>query len=160
MYIDLEYKMRKDVGFQQHLQTYMDRVVALDELSQKHSQYIDAYHDALYQYVVQCHFNLANMTKYFWPAYPKSKPLSYADYPFAYQMFDVHVGGYTVFRGSRQISKTTSFACRQFMLAKMFKSFKSLYITPQYDQLETYQNKFREMEKANRFYRRDSHFDH
>jgi len=156
MYVDLEYRLRSDVEFRDHLNQYMQRVVELDNISRESSQYIDAYHDALYEYVVQANFNLAMLTKYFWPAYPKDKPLSYADYPFAFQMFDIHRGGYTVFRGSRQISKTTSFACRQFMTAKMFPAFKSLYITPRYDQLQTYQNKFREMEKANRFYRRDT----
>ena len=155
-YLDFEYQLRTDKKFNWEVWKHIKKMEQMEELSQQNSQYLNAYHDALFGVLKACHFNLTLMTKYFWPRYPKDKPLGYANYPFAWHMFDVKIGGYSVFRGSRQISKTTSFACRQFMLAKLFPAFKSLYITPRYDQLQTYQNKFREMEKANRFYRRDT----
>ena len=80
------------------------------------------------------------------PTLPKSStgmrwPLGFADYPFSFNFFDIHVGGYTVIRGSRQIAKSTTFSCRQQMVARMLPGFRSLYITPRRDQLQTYQNK-------------------
>jgi len=96
-------------------------------------------------------FNVTERLTYFWPAYPKNKPLAFVDYPFAIHLFNIQVGGFTVIRGSHQISKSTSFACREQMVARMLPGFRSLYITPRRDQLQTYQNKFRDLEKANRF---------
>jgi hypothetical protein len=156
MYLDLEYRIRTDSTFRAELQRRQKRLAELDELSLRNCAYIDAYHQALFDYIEHCRFNLANLTPYFWPAYPKDQPLHYADFPFAYQMFNYQPGGFMVFRGSRQISKSTSFACRQWMMARMFRSFKSLYIVPRADQLATYQNKFREIEQANRFQQRDT----
>jgi hypothetical protein len=108
------------------------------------------YHQALRDLL-----NFSLLTPYFWPAY-KGKPLLYSDYPFSLQLFNMQLGGFTVIRGSRQISKSTSFACRQQMMARLLGGFHSLYITPRLDQLKTYRDKFREMEKANRFYQKNT----
>jgi hypothetical protein len=156
MYLDLEYRIRTDGEFRHELNRRQRRLEELDHLSQCHSRHTHEYHQALYEYIEFCQFNLALLTSYFWPAYPKDKPLYYADYPFAFQMFNYQPAGFMVFRASRQISKSTSFACRQWMMARAFRRFRSMYIVPRSDQLETYTNKFREMEEANRFYRRDT----
>jgi hypothetical protein len=63
-------------------------------------------------------------------------------------MFEIQAGGYMVFRGSRQISKSTSFSCRQQLMARLFPGFKSLYVVPRNQQLKTYQYKMREIENA------------
>jgi len=158
MYLDLEYRLRTDGEFRTELQRRQLRLEHLERLSARSSACIDEYHDALYSYIELCNFNLALLTPYFWSNYPKDKPLHFADFPFAFQMFNYQPGGFMVFRASRQISKSTSFACRQWMMARTLRSFKSLYVVPRSDQLETYQNKFHEMEQANRFYRRDRKF--
>lgn len=156
MFLDLEYRTRTDGEFRIELERRRKRLEELDRLSARDSAQVGAFHEALEQYLELCQFNLANLAPYFWPAYPKDRPLFFADYPFAYQMFNLQLGGFSVFRGSRQISKTTSFACRQSMMARMFRGFKSLYIVPRSDQLATYQNRFREIEQASRFHRRDT----
>jgi hypothetical protein len=156
VYLDLEYRIRTDGEFRAELERRQKRLEELDRLSQRNSALIGAFHQSLFDYLEFCQFNLANLAPYFWPAYPKEQPLYFANYPFAYQMFCFQVGGFMVFRGSRQISKTTSFASRQSMMARLFRGFKSLYIVPRSDQLATYQNKFREIEQANRFHRRDT----
>lgn len=69
-------------------------------------------------------------------------------------MFNYQPGGFNVFRASRQVSKSTALACRQWLMARVFRSFKSLYIVPRADQLATYANRFREIEQANRYYGR------
>src|SRR6266404_4143792 len=158
MYLDLEHKIRTDGEFRHQLQRHQKRLEELDRMSQRNSKFIDSFHQALYDLIKFCHFNLALLTRYFWPRYPKDRPLQFADYPFAYQMFNYQPGGFMVFRASRQVSKSTALACRQWLMARLFRSFKSLYIVPRSDQLETYQNRFHEMEQANRFYRRDRKF--
>lgn len=156
MYLDLEYRVRTDGEFAHEYNRRQQTLLRLDGLSLRHSAYLTQYHQALYELIEFCNFNLAFLTPYFWPAYPKDQPLYYADYPFAFHLFNISVGGFTVVRGSRQISKSTSFACRQQMVSRMLRSFRSLYVVPRSDQLKTYQNKFREMEKANRFWQVDT----
>src|SRR5258707_1273957 len=156
MYLDLEYRIRTDGEFRQELQKLQERLASFDQLLLRDSRYLGQYHQALDELLQFCRFNFALLTPYFWPAYPKNKPLVYSNYPFAFHLFNFQIGGSTVIRGSRQISKTTSLACRQQMLARLVGAFRSLYITPRHDQLETYQKKFREMETANRFYRRNT----
>src|SRR5437016_3817408 len=130
-----------DVEFEAELRKRQARLAELEALSLRHRAYDEPFHKALYDLLELFQFNTSFLAPYFWPNYPKNKPLGFADYPFSFNLFDIHVGGYTVIRGSRQIAKSTSFSCRQQMVARMLPGFRSLYITPRRDQLQTYQNK-------------------
>jgi hypothetical protein len=157
MYFDLENRLRTDGEFQEELQRRQERLARLEQLLLRDQGHLAEYHQVLRELLEFCQFNIALLTAYFWPAYPKNKPLLYSDYPFSFQLFSLQIGGFTVIRGSRQISKTTSFACRQQMMARLLRGFRSLYVTPRHEQLQTYKNKFRELEKANRFFQRNTH---
>jgi len=60
-------------------------------------------------------------------------------------MFELQVGGYRVFRASRQLGKSTAFCCRQLLNARFLSAFKSMYVVPRNQQLATYRNKMREI---------------
>jgi hypothetical protein len=157
MYFDLENRLRTDGQFQEEFQRRQERLARLEQLLLRDQGHLAEYHQVLRELLEFCQFNIALLTPYFWPAYPKNKPLLYSNYPFSFQLFSLQIGGFTVIRGSRQISKTTSFACRQQMMARLLRGFRSLYVTPRHEQLQTYKNKFRELEKANRFFQRNTH---
>lgn len=156
MYHDLEYAIRTDPDFNAQLLEKLSATMDLMEAAHGDPSMVDPFHTAMLSMLEATHYNTAIFTPYAWPAYPKAEPLYYSDYPFAFQMFQLQLGGFKVFKGSRQISKSTSFSCRQLLNARIFRAFRSLYIVPRNDQLETYQNKFREIEKACRWWRRDS----
>lgn len=156
MYHDLEFAIRTDPDFNAKLLDKLTVTMNLMEAAHSDPTLIDPAHEAMLGILEATHYNTAIFTPYAWPAYPKDQPLFYSDYPFAFQMFQLQLGGFKVFKGSRQISKSTSFSCRQLLNARIFRAFRSLYIVPRNDQLETYQNKFREIEKACRWWRRDA----
>jgi len=109
------------------------------------------YQQALWDFIRFCKFNMTFLTGYYWPRYPKSEPLIYADYPFAYAMMNFQVGGFQVFRGSRQISKSTTFCVRQLLNARLIPGFSSIYVCPKSQQLQTYANRMLEMQRASVF---------
>jgi len=148
MHLDLEYEVRTNEVFRNGLQQRIGRWAKLEAIALENRSYSEESQTALWDVIKYCNLNLAFLTPYFWPSYPKNKPLSFVDFPFAFQMFEVRAGGFMVFRGSRQIAKSTSFCCRQQLLARMLPGFKSLYLVPRYEQLETYQNKMLKVEEA------------
>ena len=77
--------------------------------------------------------------------------MSLRNFPFAFHLLPINVGGFMVIRGSRQIAKSTTFAARQRLNAHMIPKFKSLYIAPKADQVKTYANRLRDLETAFRF---------
>lgn len=98
-------------------------------------------------------FNSGLLVPYFFPRYPDNKPLALSRRPFAFAMYAVIVGGFLVLRGSRQISKSTSFAGRQLINAHMLPNWGSMHITPHTEHRSTYATRLREMEMACRFYK-------
>ncbi len=148
MFLDLEYESRTNGEFQHGLKQRSQRMGTFQRLAKENPSYVPRFQEALMEFIKYCHFNLVFLTPTFWPRYPKDEPLSFADYPFAFQMFEFQVGGFLVFRGSRQITKSTSFCCRQQLNSRFIPGYKTLYIVPMNQQLQTYQNKMREIEHA------------
>ena len=148
MHLDLEYQVRTNGQFRHGLQQCIARLAQAERLVGENQTQTPKYQEALWDLIKYCSLNLTFLTPSHWPRFPKDKPLSFADYPYAFQMFELQAGGFTVFRGSRQIAKSTSFSCRQQLLARLIPGFKSLYIVPRNQQLKTYQYKMREVEKA------------
>src|SRR6266699_542654 len=123
MQLDLKSQARADGAFQSELFKRQKRLEQLEQLALRDSAYVQQFQESFYELLQYCEFNTSFLAPYFWPAYPKYKPMAFVDYPFAIHMFDILVGGCTVIRGSRQISKSTSFACRQQMVARMLPGF-------------------------------------
>lgn len=111
--------------------------------------------DSVYQ---ACRHNPVLLAPIIWPQFPKNKPLSFRRYPFSFQMFNLMVEGYTVFRGSRQISKSTSFSARQVLNALMIPGFTSTYICPRSQYLGTYADRLRDIYSAYRSYQEDHRY--
>lgn len=151
-YIDLEYKFRTDEVFRAELVRRATELMHLEKTGRNTATSIIAQRERLREFIKFCNFNLVFLTSYYFPRYPKDKPLRFFNYPFAFQLFEMQIGGYTVIRGSRQISKSTSYSVRQLLQARLYPGFHSLYICPRNDQLSTYANKLREIESASRFF--------
>lgn len=146
MYRDLDYTIRSDPAFRQGLE---ERMAALQRhQTSKAPAEVDAYHQVLADAIKYCNLNLAFLVPCFWPAYPRGKPLTFRDYPYAIQLFEFVPGGSTVVRGSRQIGKSTALCCRQQLNARIIPGYRSIYISPMRQQLTTYANRMREMENA------------
>jgi len=148
MYLDLEYESRTNGAFQHELRHRLEALGQLERVATSNSSVIPRLQEALRALAKFCHLNWAFLTAYYWPRYPKEEPLSFADYPHAFHLFQLQVGGFMVIRGSRQIAKSTSFCCRQQLNARFIPGFRSIYVVPRNQQLKTYQNKMREMERA------------
>jgi hypothetical protein len=147
MYFDLEKTIRTDGAFRHQVQVYMKQLDVCRDKMASQSKFVETYNETLRDLLILCRWNISLLTPMFF-RYPENKPLRYSDYPFAMQMFNFQIGGFTVVKGSRQTSKSTSFCVRQQMLCRMIPGFKSMYICPLSQQLETYANKMREISAA------------
>jgi hypothetical protein len=151
-YFDLEWNARTNPEFQVELQTAISRIASLEQAAHAIPDARQQIGLELKKLLRQCHYNFGFLTPYFFPRYPKSKPMSLTDRPYAFSMMGFQIGGSTTYRGSRQIGKSTSFCSRQLMFSHVLPGFRSLYITPHTEQLKTYADRLREMERAFRFY--------
>jgi len=113
MYVDLEYEARTNGEFRHRLNQLLCEIERCYDPAQRDSSNFSRYQEALAAFVKFCNFNSVFLTPHFWPRYLRDEPLNFADFPFAWPMFAIQLGGFMVFRGSRQISKSTSFCCRQ-----------------------------------------------
>jgi hypothetical protein len=148
MYLDLEHESRTNGEFQHRLRQLIGEVEHWYGLSQRDTSHLPRYREALSAMLRFCSFNPVFLTPHFWPRYSRDQPLNFSDFPFAWPMFQLQLGGFMVFRWSRQIGKSTAFCARQQLNARLIPGFKSMYVVPHNKQLETYCNKMREIEHA------------
>jgi hypothetical protein len=144
VYLDLELRCRTDGDFRHRLRQGLKRMDGLQDHPAQRN-------DALMDFIKLCNNNLILLTGYFFPRYPEDRPMTFAEYPFAFQMFDLQVGGYKCFKGSRQIAKSTAFAARQILQANLYPGWKSMYLCTRSQYLATYTQRFRELERASIF---------
>lgn len=149
MYFDLEYKARTDGEFQHGLRQRIDRVGVAEQLKDRRGK-LEPFQNAVRDLISYCNWNMSFLAPFYWPRFQGGGPLSFSDYPFAVQMFNLQIGGFTVIRGSRQIGKSTSFCVRQMLNTRVFNGFRTMYIVPRIQQLNTYATRMREMEKCSR----------
>jgi hypothetical protein len=147
-YFDLEYQVRTDGQFRHKLSQLSRRI---DAARIQDNGTNGKYRNALWTFIKFCKFNTLFLTPYYWPKYPKRKPLSFSDYPFAFAMMNFQIGGFQIFRASRQVAKSTTFAVRQLLNARLFPGFASIYVCPRSQQLQTYANRLLEMQRASVF---------
>jgi hypothetical protein len=147
-YLDLEHKIRTDGEFRALVLRYSKELQVLHEKQQTNDAVKPQYKEKLRDFLKLCNNNLVLLMSFYFPKYPKNKALTFVDYPFSYQLLDVHFGNSTTIRGSRQISKSTTFCARQLMLTRLFSKFSSMYLCPRSDQLDTYATRLRDMERS------------
>ena len=147
MYLDLEYEARTNGQFQDRLRLLQAQVGQWHRRSLNDEGLLVRYHEAVLELIRFCRFNFVFLTPFFWPKF-RGAPLTFGDYPFAWSLFQLQFGGFTVVRASRQIGKSTALSARQHIFAELIPGFKSTYIVPHYKQLQTYCNRTREIERA------------
>jgi hypothetical protein len=108
MHFDLELEIRSNPDFAGKVEGTLHEMMTAYAGSRTDPDQREVYHTQMSQLLELVRYNTVLFTPYAWPAYPKDQPLYYSDYPFAFQMFHMQVGGYKVFKGSRQISKCRS----------------------------------------------------
>jgi len=108
MYLDLYHKVRTDGEFKFKVEEYGTKLSALQIKSKYNAKAIREFNDTLLEFFKFCNFNMVFLTGFYFPRYPKDKPLLFSEYGFSFQLFNIHFGGFTVIRGSRQISKCRS----------------------------------------------------
>lgn len=80
----------------------MQRLEPLARSSDRHAR---EFEDALFRFIRLCKYNLAFLTPYYFPRYPKDEPLNFRDYPFSFSLFNFEIGTSTTVRAGRQIAK-------------------------------------------------------
>lgn len=147
-YLDLEYKLRTDGDFRHLIINFARTLQFFDAAARRDAKFLPRYRETLNDFLLLCNRNLVMLTPFFFPKYPKGKPLNFAEYPFAWNLFSLEIGASTTVRGSRQISKSTAIAALQLLCARLLPNFGSMYLVPRNDQLDTYQTRLRDMERA------------
>src|SRR6266481_4179496 len=147
MYLDLEHEARTNGQFQDRLRRLQAQVEQWHRRSLDDKVHLVRYHEAVLELIRFCRFNFVFLTPFFWPKF-RGAPLTFGDYPFAWSLFQLQFGGFTVVRASRQIGKSTALSARQHIFAELIPGFKSTYIVPHYKQLQTYCKRTREIERA------------
>lgn len=158
MYFDFEYTVRTDGVFRDTLVKLVEKLNKFSNLALQSSKHQKKANDTLLTLLRHCKYNPGFLLPYYFPQYPKDLPMSLKDFPYAYHLLPLNIGGFTVVRGSRQIAKSTTFAARQRLNSHIFPAFKSMYIAPKSDQMRTYANKLRELEYAFRYHKVNHRF--
>ena len=120
MYFDFGHTVRTNGVFRDKLHKLTTR---LDELGVKAVASQEAQEQAnmvLLEILRHCKYHTGFLLPYYFPQYPKHLPMSLKDFPYAYHLLPLTIGGFTVVRGSRQIAKSTTFAARQRLNAHIF----------------------------------------
>lgn len=154
--VDIELRLRRNPSYREKILRQCRVLDEIDSKAKGNGKWVDRYNQELRKLLRLCHFNLAFLSSYYFPQFPRDEPLTFEDYPFTYHMFTSYIGGFTVIRGSRQISKSTALSCRQLLHAQFYHGLTSLYICPRGEQLRTYANKLRDAEQASLFRRTDT----
>jgi hypothetical protein len=153
MIIDLGHKVRTDGEFASKLVKLSKEFADLSVKAERHAMYAPQANEALLNVIRLCEYNFFFLVPYYFPKYFSNKPLSFDEFPHASTMFNFQIGGFTVYRGSRQIGKSIGLTARDIMLSNLLPGYKVLYIAPRPEQLRTYANNLRNTERAFRYYR-------
>lgn len=154
MYLDLPHEIRTNGEFNHTISSLVKRIAQLEQKGQSDPRASDEISHCMIKMYHACNQNAGFLVPYFFPKYPFEKPLSLSDRPFSYAMLHMQMGGFMVIRASRQIGKSTTFVARQMINSHILPSFKSMYVVPHLSFLDTYANRFRDMERTFRFYTR------
>jgi len=154
--LDLFQRWNEDTAFRQQI----DDLILLYDHQEKlcrNMQERKALEAVFYQKLFRlCERNTALFTPWFFPRYPKNKPLSMLDRPFNMILMLKAIYSTIVLRGSRQTGKSTTFAVDARLCAEIFPRFRQLYVAPHSNPLETFSRKFMEVDKAFIYPVRDS----
>ncbi len=152
-FLDIYHQAKANPGFGSQVQAISKELQMLERRTPT-TKVLEQRQLLMLDFLKVCDFNSGFLVPYFFPKYPGNKPLSLLKRPFAFAFYAMVVGGYMVFRGSRQISKSTSLAGRQLIHAQILPKWQSMHVVPHTDHRNTYATRLREMELAGRFYKK------
>ena len=151
IYVDAHKILKSDKKVQTEIVKVLNKVAEIEAKTQKSFDELAYVNNELLRISKLVGYNMALFLPHYFPKYPKDTPFSLKDRPFAYHFFAPLVGMTLVIMGSRQTGKSTSISARQRMFAHIFSGYKSLYVAPMSEHIETYKNKFREIEMSFRY---------
>ena len=126
MYFDLGHRIRTDADFRIKLNWYGREIEkarsALDHNAAATGRLRQLTHD----FLRICNYNPALLAGYYFPHYPKDKPFTFASHPFAMSMLNFQISGFSAYRGSRQIGKSTGLGIRQIINSNYLDGFASI----------------------------------
>lgn len=155
-YFDLERQVRENLPFRDELVKLISEIQTLSLIAPGRTDLEQKYHGTFRAFYRLCRRNPVLLTPLLFPSFPKRTPMSFRRYPFAFQMFSLMQEGYMVFRGSRQIAKSSSFSARQVLNANLIPGFVSTYICPRSQYLTTYADRLRDIYGAYKYYKVDN----
>jgi hypothetical protein len=150
-FLDIPWEFQTNPLFRRELEYHGGAIARLEGMAEKGADIANDVGKHLLEILRLCDFNPGLLVPYYFPNYPEKEPLSLFARPFSFAMFNLQIGGFTVIRASRQIGKSTALVARQKLLADMMPNYRALYIVPHQENLDTYANRFREMERVFRF---------
>jgi hypothetical protein len=151
IYLDIHEELQTCSPFARSLEDKIQRIESLEHAVGKYPHMQADLGKAIIDILRTCDYNAGLLVPFYFPKYPKEKPLSLFDRPYSFAIFNFQIGGFTVIRASRQIGKSTTIGAREKILCDIIPGFRSLYIAPHQENVDTYANRLREMERAFRF---------
>jgi len=154
MFLDLEKELRTNGEFKHEVIKLCKQIDTFTQKARINTRYKTELRESIFKLLRLTKFNIAPLLPFYFPKYPRSKPFSLRNFPYAYAMYNLNFGrtSYTVIRGSRQIIKSTSLATRAILSTKLFPNLRSMLICPRIEQLKTLGDKYKEVEQAYRFF--------
>ena len=154
---NLAQRMVADTNLRQRMSIMSTRLTDLENIKaggQKYVEQRDAIISAVWK---ECGMNFSMLTPYFFPRYPKGKPMSMLDRPFNMTLMFLLPHWLFVLRGSRQIGKSTSLGTRIRMISELVNRFRTIYVAPHSEPLKTFARKFDEINRGFRNPVSDAH---
>lgn len=105
MYIDLNLEVRTNAEFRYKVTQLTQEIQQLEKANDGNPHADDRISERILDIYRLCKYNAGLLVPYFFPRYPNNQPLSCSARPYSYAMFHMQIGGFTVFRSSRQIGK-------------------------------------------------------
>jgi hypothetical protein len=99
----------------------------------------------------ECGNNASLLVPWYFPKLIKNKPVDMWRRPFNMVLLYMMVYSHMTFRGSRQTGKSTTLGLFQRMYAHLIPGFRSIYVAPHQNPLETYSRKLLDIEKGFRY---------
>lgn len=154
-YVDIAWKARTDAAFLEKMEQHYQSLKELEVNKGSKFSSKAGIAGELWEIYKTCNYNWGLMLPWFFPKAIAGGPMSLVNRPFGFAFYDLNVGGSTVIRGSRQISKSTNFVGRQLIHQHMIPAWGSMYVVPHSEHRNTYATKLRDMEQTFRYYQRN-----
>jgi len=158
MFFDLRREIQTNGAFRHELTTRIEQIKVLDEL-EKRGRPIGKKRDALVRSILRlCKYNASLLVPMLWPSYPQDEAFSMLTQPYGSTFLDFTPGGSITAVTGRQAGKSSALIVRGRVLSDLIPNYGTLYVAPHPEQVKTYANRFREMERAYRYPIKDQRF--